>query len=257
MESATMRFPAIRFAWLICAMSLPCAGFLLADSAKDGQALAAELRRARPPEPIEVQGVIRRRDSEGHRHNAPFHYRLMLGSNAWFSVYDTPGGAGVDAQKLTIRHAEDTPNEYRLETTPAGGGETVTITLSGLTAMIPFAGSSFWLADLGLDYLHWPEHRIVEEARIRMRKGRPCRVLESRNPDPAALGYTRVLSWIDRETGKPILAEAYAPDGKLLKEFEVGGVTKVEGVWELKNLEMRDLREDSRTVLEFIYHQKE
>lgn len=123
--------------------------------------------------------------------------------------------------------------------------------------MVPFASSDFWLADLGLQFLHWPQQRIVQEARIRMRKGRPCRVLESRNPVAGAKGYVRVVSWIDRETGKPILAEAYGAEGKLMKEFEIGGVTRVNGVWQLKNLEMRNVVEDSVTVLEFQYEQKE
>ena len=121
--------------------------------------------------------------------------------------------------------------------------------------MIPFAHSDFWLADLGLEFLHWPEQRIVEEAKIRMRKGRPCKVLESVNPRRGAAGYTRVRSWIDAKTGKPILAEAYGPDNKLLKEFEVGSVAKVHGKWELKNMEMRDAKTDSQTVLEFQYEQ--
>jgi hypothetical protein len=97
----------------------------------------------------------------------------------------------------------------------------------------------------------------MREAKIRMRKGRPCHVLESRNPEPGAKGYTRVVSYIDRETGKPILAEAFGPDGKVQKEFEIGGVTRVDGVWQLKNMEMRDLKADSVTVLEFQYEQKE
>src|SRR5947207_4539217 len=112
------------------------------------------------------------------------------------------------------------------------------------------------MTDLGLESLHWPEQRIVEEAKIRMRKGRPCKVLESINPRPGALGYTRVRSWIDAEKRQPILAEAYGPDNKLMKAFEIGSVTKVNGRWELKNMEMRNARTDSLTVLEFKYEQK-
>jgi hypothetical protein len=122
--------------------------------------------------------------------------------------------------------------------------------------MVPFANSDFWLADLGLEFLHWPEQRIVQEARIKMRKGRPCKVLESINPRPGAAGYTRVRSWIDAEKMQPILAEAYAPDNTLIKEFEIGSVTKVNGHWELKNMEMRNAKTDTQTVLEFKYEQK-
>ena len=249
--------PRSASATLVLLATLAPAPRLSADDFEDGQSLAAELRQSRPTQPVDVQGVIRRRNAEGYRTNIPFHYRLILGSNEWRSVYETTAVAGLGPQKLTVRHAENEANQYRLESTPAGGTEALVTNLTGPGAMVSFAGSDFWLADLGLDFLHWPQHRIVEEVRIRMRKGRPCQILESRNPAPDAQGYNRVISWIDRETGKPIIAEAYAPDGRLLKEFEVGGVTKVGGVWELKNLEIRNLREDSRTILEFTYHQKE
>ena len=80
--------------------------------------------------------------------------------------------------------------------------------------------------------------------------------LESINPRPGAAGYTRVRSWIDAEKRQPILAEAYGPDGTLFKEFEIGSVTKVHGHWELENMEMRNAKTDTRTVLEFKYEQK-
>jgi hypothetical protein len=106
-----------------------------------------------------------------------------------------------------------------------------------------------------MEFLYWPSQRIVEEANIRMRKGRPCRVLESVNP--AGRGYVRVRAWIDRETGKPILAEAYDANGRRVKVFEIGSVTKVNGRWELKNMEMRSERLDTLTVFEFKYERAE
>jgi hypothetical protein len=229
----------------------------LGDARDDGMALAAELRTSAPPEPMEVRGLIRMRAPDGRRSNLPFTYQIGWISGGWISVYETAGGAGVAPQRLTVVHRPGERNEYQLEKTPLGGGEPVITILRGAEAMVPFAGSDFWLADLGMEYLHWPEHRIVKNLKIKMRKGRPCQVLESVNPDSAAQGYTRVRSWVDRETRKPIIAEAYGPDGRIVKEFEVGGVTKVNGVWELKNLEMRDVERDSRTLLEFTYQQKE
>ena len=71
-----------------------------------------------------------------------------------------------------------------------------------------------------------------------------------------AAGYTRLRSWIDAESGGVILARAYGPDNRLMKEFEVGGLTKVNGKWELKDMEMRDARTDSQTILEFKYQQR-
>ena len=89
-----------------------------------------------------------------------------------------------------------------------------------------------------------------------MRRGRPCYVLESRNPNPPPRGYARVVSWIDRESaakdgGGIILAEAYGADNRKLKEFSLGPFTKVRGQWELKWMEIVNVRANSRTRLEF------
>ena len=227
------------------------------SSLAEGQALAAELRSMKPEENLEVKGVLRIRDNDGKRSTVPFRYQVIVGEKTWQSIYETQPDAPRAVEKLTVIQGEDRPNRYVLvrlhgADVPAAGPRA----LEGDQAMVAFAHSDFWLADLGLEFLHWPEQRIVEEAKIRMRKGRPCKVLESVNPHPGAAGYTRVRSWIDAKTGRPILAEAYGPDHKLLKEFEVGSVTKVNGQWELKNMEMRNAKTDSQTVLEFQYEQK-
>jgi hypothetical protein len=233
-----------------------------AASDPEGLALAADLRSARPTENLEVNGWIRRRDPEGRRTRVPLRYRVEVSDANWRSVYETLGGDSQPAERLVVTHSSGAPNRYEL-TRVGGSASTNAVSsapsqaLLGDQAMIPFAGADFWLADLGREFLGWPEHRIVEEARIKMRKGRPCKVLESRNPEPTAKGYTRVRSWIDTQTGGIILAEAYGPDGKLMKEFEIGGLTKVNGVWELKDMEMRDARTDSQTVVEFKYEKRE
>ncbi|HKS36124.1 MAG TPA: outer membrane lipoprotein-sorting protein [Verrucomicrobiae bacterium] len=223
----------------------------------EGQKLAAELRSSRPEENLAVNGLLRIRDGDGRRTKVPFRYQIVLIRDGWQAIYETQPSGALAGERVVVVHAEDQPTRYlssRLE--GANGRSADPVSLTGDKAMVPFAGSDFWLADFGLEFLHWPQQRIVEEAKIRMRKGRPCKVLESANPQPNAAGYTRVRSWIDRETGKPILAEAYGPDNRLLKEFEVGSLTKVEGQWELKNIEMRNARTDSQTVLEFKYQAK-
>jgi hypothetical protein len=222
-----------------------------------GQELAAELRSSKPGENIEVNGLLKVRDSEGRRTKVPFRYQIVVLRDGWQAIYETQPPGTILRERLVVVHTDDQPTRYshsHLEGT--AGSAAGLVSVSGDQAMVPFVNSDFWLADLGLEFLHWPEQRIVEEAKIRMRKGRPCKVLESVNPQPNASGYTRVRSWIDTQTGKPILAEAFGPDNKLLKEFEVGSVTKVDGQWELKNMEMRNTRTDSQTILEFKYEAK-
>jgi hypothetical protein len=224
----------------------------------EGQALAAELRSSRPVQNLEVQGVIRRRDAQGRRTRVPFRYQVVVGPREWRSIYEIDGTEACPAEKLVVVHADGQPTRYLLHRAdPQKALAPEPALLTGDQAMIPFAKSDFWLADLGLEFVHWPEHRIVEDSKIKRRKGRVCRILESVNPARDAKGYTRVRSWIDNDTGKPILAEAYDADGRLVKEFEIGGLTKVNDRWELKDLEMRDGRTDSQTVLEFRYEVRE
>lgn len=233
------------------------AGAPSAASVAEGQKLAADIRNQVPEENVEVNGILIVRDGDGKRTRIPFHYQVIVNGETSKVIYETRPASGSATEKLVVVRSPGHPNEYSRTVTPASSslaGQPDLI--SGDQAMTPYAGSDFWLADLGLEFLHWPQHRIVEEARIKMRKGRPCKVLESINPQPGAKGYTRVRSWIDTKTGGVILAEAYGPDNKLLKEFEIGGLIKVNGQWELKNMEMRNAATDTQTVLEFKYQRK-
>jgi len=153
---------------------------------------------------------------------------------------------------LTVIHTEGQPNEYWLKSTagPTGPGDPG-VRQTGNGAMIPFAGTDFWLFDFGLEFLHWPTQRIVKKE---MRRGRFCEVLESVNPHAAPGTYARVLSWIDQETTGLLRAEAYDTDRRLLKEFSVGSFTKVNGQWRVRDVEIRDERTGSRTRLELDLH---
>ena len=114
--------------------------------------------------------------------------------------------------------------------------------------MTPFAGSDFWLADLGLEFFHWPMQRLWKRE---MRRGKACQVLESRPPEAWTNGYARVVSWIHTESGAVVQAEAYDARNKLLKEFRPTAVEKVNGAWQLKEMEIENVQTGSRTTLVF------
>ncbi len=220
----------------------------------EGRALAREIRSAPPPESLDVSGLIRVRKEDGRRSVQPFHYRVVTGEKTWQHIYETVAVGSHPSELLVITHHDDSPPAYHL--TRQGGRPSDPVQhldIRGDAAMIPFAGSDFWLADLGLEFLHWPEQRIDRNTRLSMRKGRSCRVLESVNPKIGAAGYTRVRSWVDIKTRGIIIAEAYGANNRLMKEFEIGGFTKVDQNWVLKNMEIRDLISDTRTILEFNY----
>jgi hypothetical protein len=120
--------------------------------------------------------------------------------------------------------------------------------LSGAELFTSFAGSDFWLADLGLEFFHWPGQKVLK---TELRKSRECRVLESVNPQPATNAYSRVVSWIDTETGGILHAEAYDAQNKLLKEFDTKKFKKVNGEWRLEAMEIENARTGSRSQIEF------
>ena len=112
-----------------------------------------------------------------------------------------------------------------------------------------FAGSDFWVEDLSLEFLHWPAQKILKP--YEMRRGRSCQVLESTNPNPSPNGYSRVVSWIDNETLGIVQAEAYDAKGELLKEFYPKDFKKVNGQWELGEMEIRNDQTGSQTWIKF------
>ena len=115
--------------------------------------------------------------------------------------------------------------------------------------MAPFAGSDFWIVDLGLEFLHWPRQRLLYTD---MRHNKSCDVLESINPHPAPGSYSRVVSWITIDPPHPIVhADAYDNGNKLLKQFDPKNIEKVNGQYELQSMEIRTRKTGSRTILEF------
>ena len=114
--------------------------------------------------------------------------------------------------------------------------------------MTSFANSDFSLCDLGLEFFHWPEQKILKKE---VKRSRGCSVLESTNPDPSTNGYSRVVSWIDEETLGIVQAYAYDAKGKLLKEFYPKDFEKVNGQWQVQEMEMLNDQTGSRSRLVF------
>lgn len=120
--------------------------------------------------------------------------------------------------------------------------------LRGNQAMVPFGQSDFWMADLGLEFFNWPDQKVIKHQE---RKTRECTVLESTNPHPSAGSYSWVDSWIDDESLAPVHAEAYDVNGKLLKIFDPKKVKKVNGQWQLEDMEIQNVQIHSRTWIKF------
>lgn len=214
-----------------------------------GKTLAAELRSLRPAENTEFEGVLKIRRRDGKTSGVPVRGKVLAGEDSWRAIYETSFTNDLPAEKLVVIHFSDRPNQYLFErgtgTEPAAEPKA----MAGDRIWTALAGSDFMLADLGMEFLHWPEQRLLK--RNEMRKGRPCHLLESKNPRPAARGYARVLSWVDHESGGILAAEAYDAANKPVKEFSLRSFRKISGRWQLQEMEIRSLQTGSRTRLEF------
>lgn len=214
------------------------------DDPVEGQQLARELRSVFPAEESVVRGTLRISKPGAETIEVPLESRVLPGANKWTSIYTARLPEGT-TEMLTVHHFADKPSDYEWQR------KGVTEKFAAAAATNVFAASDFALMDLGLEFFHWPTQILVTRE---MRKGRGSDVLESRPARPTL--YSRVVSWIDQESraqGQPglIMAEAYDPEGKLLKEFEIRGMKKIDDRWQVREMELRNRQTKGRTRLEF------
>ncbi len=207
------------------------------EAVKQGRALAAEIVAQKPSENTTNSGVMTIRDENNHRTQVPVRFEVVATPTNWFSRYRS------GHTDLTVFHDGANPNLYRLATSDGKAK-----TLSGNQAVVPFEGSDFSISDLGLEFFHWPEQRLTKKE---MKRSRSCQVLESINPQPAPGTYSRVVSWVDNESHGIVMAQAYDAQGKEVKEFIPKKVKKVEGQWQLQEMEIDNDQTGSSTRVDF------
>jgi hypothetical protein len=214
-----------------------------------GPDLAAQIRNAVPEDTNAIHGTLTT-DSSGSSHAVPVVCRVLLLPSSWETIYDVPAAAASAAEQLIVIHASNAPNQYLYSraSSPSAPLPAPSPISSRQAADTPLAGSDFSAADLGLDFLHWPQQRRLKGE---MRLGQPCYVLDS--SDPGAPSIARVKSYIDKETCGLLIAEAYDASNHLVKEFSLHGSSfkKVNGHWRLEKMEIRDRKKMSRTTLKF------
>jgi hypothetical protein len=217
---------------------------------QEGRALVAKLLAQKPEQNVTNTGWVKIRDAAGRQRQIPARFEVYATPTNWVSVYETLGSAdGPGGTRLTVVHTGGQPNRYTLvEPGAAGGTNAVGRALTPEQTMVPFAGSDFWVADLGLEFLHWPVQQVL---RHEMRRGKWCKVLESVNPQPVPGGYARVVSLVMIESPHGIVhAEAYDVKGDRLKQFDPKSLEKVQGEYQLEEMEMGS-RKGTRTVIKF------
>jgi len=213
-----------------------------------GDALAEQLRSLQPGESTEISGMLKIR-SPNRRADIPVLCTVVTNGNTWQVIYEARPTTNSGAEKLFVVRSVDEPNKYLYARAPAPSAILPKPKpLTAAEANIPFAGSDFWLTELGFEFLRWPSQRKLPGE---MRLGQPCYVLESINPDAPLV--VRVKSWVEKESGGLLIAEAYDRNKKMVKEFSLAGSSfkKVNGRWQLKKMKISSPQAKSETVLEF------
>ena len=231
----------------------------------EGRVLAHEILAQRPNTNSVLVGLLKIRATKGGLSLIPVKFEIFVREIDWQNTYSFeirrpfPNGEWeITSNKLVITHTVFGTNQYQVVGHTGGyfgpnlGSSDhnfgIDFHQSGDGLMERFAESDFSFADLGLEFLHWPEQKVLKHE---MRRSRACKVLESTNPNPSTNGYSRVVSWIDNESSGIVHADAFDAKGKLLKEFDPKEFKKVNGQWQLQEMEIRNVQTKSRTRIEF------
>jgi Outer membrane lipoprotein-sorting protein len=245
----------------LAALSLRVASCATAETTNDlsaaeiqGRQLAQQLLEQNPAANFIQDGILKIRDKAGKATNVFVSFQTLVTTQDWQTAYEAgPTTNGARTVILGIVHQRGQPNRYFLSEDERGLVKLHPIpstTLNGNQTMRSFAASDFWIADLGLEFFHWPEQKVLPKT-TNLKRSRDYILLESTNPNPSLNSYSRVLSWIDKETGGILAAEAYDAHGKLLKEFYPKDFKKVAGQWQVQSMEIDNAQTGSRTRLEF------
>ena len=203
---------------------------------KFGTQLAGFMRALRPVNAINGDGKLRIRPPKGKRREVPLKFRSFVVGARLITVYTT--GLGT----LTVTQQANAATQYQWAPPPPGKVQN----LNGRQAEQPFAGSDFWMADLALEFLSWPNQKVIQR---RLRRGELCSVLVS---VPAEVGkYSKIVSYVDEDTMGIVHADVFDAKDRLLKEFAPKDFKKINGQWHLERMEMRNEQANSRTEIIF------
>ena len=202
-----------------------------------GAALAESLRGMRLVNQDEIKGNLRIRKPRGKRENVPVIFRAKAEGAAQVETFATAKGT------LQIRKTPHKPNEYFFK----APGAKAEMKMEGEQLNEIFAGSDFTLGDLGLEFLQWPNQQVIGRA-SRLRE--TCNILLSKPAKVLPGGYSHVKCWVEIHNRALLCVEAYRGT-KRVKLFQAKSFKKLEGEWQLRELELRNDVSDARTQIQF------
>jgi len=100
----------------------------------------------------------------------------------------------------------------------------------------PIAGSDLTYEDLAMRFFYWPNPKYMGQEDV---GGQPCYKIQVQKPAGVAGRYEVVHIWVHVKYGAFMRIRGHNKDGKLVKEFQVEDVMKVdENTWTLRKMQV-------------------
>ncbi len=109
-----------------------------------------------------------------------------------------------------------------------------------------FVGSDIVYEDLMRRKPNEYDNEIIGEEEY---NGRPCYVLKQVPKPKAKSSYGFIENWVDKEWDLVVFAKAYNKKGDLVKTISAKRVEIIDGIPTVTELEVRDIKEDHRTIM--------
>lgn len=117
--------------------------------------------------------------------------------------------------------------------------------ISGSARNGNFMGSDFTYDDMGDRKPEEDKHKLLREEK---HDGVNCWVIESKPFDSTDM-YSKRISWVRQDNDVISYVEYYDRQGKLLKTLNVKDIKKVNGFWIAGILEMHNVQDDHKTII--------
>jgi hypothetical protein len=207
-----------------------------------GKELVARLLSLEPASSMTNHATLTIHSGKTNKVTVPLRIEVTVSADKWRTTYVQTAGSGQREYRYTVERSRDGTTKYQIPDAESDSPAW----LQGEAAVVPMAKSDFTMADIGMEFLHWPNQRLLKKE---VRRTQSCDKLESIAPNGWASGYVRVVSWFDIDTGGPVLVEAYDAKGRMVKEFRPTKFQKRNGQYEVEEVEISNLLTKSRSTI--------
>ena len=217
-----------------------------ASPQEQGRQLSEIIRSQVPVENYQTQGTLTIRSNRGQRQSFKIASVVYTSpSLTWTNIFQVADLKGRIKSEYLIVRSPKKPNIY-FRTIGQVDTDGQTLIERAKDPYIPIGNSDFMMADMGFEFLFWPNQSVVRQ---QIRSGRNTYVLESSQEKPDV--YSKIVTWVDKKTLGPMSARAYDLKGELIKEFSVGGIKEINGEKVVSRFDMENFQTRFFSRIEF------